>query len=75
MAREIAEGKGIIVFRENAKDLIDIRKGKVDLKSIVNKVEKDIIEIDELFKNSSLPDNIDPELINNLLIKIRKKNI
>lgn len=73
MAREIAEGKGIIVFRENAKDLIDIRKGKVDLKSIVNKVEKDIIEIDELFKNSSLPDNIDPELINNLLIKIRKK--
>lgn len=73
MAREIAENKGINVYRENAKELIDIRKGKVDLNSIIEKVEKDIVVIDELFKNSTLPNNIDIEFINELLINIRKK--
>jgi len=73
MAKEIAKGEGIIVRRPNAKDLIAIRKGEVDLQTLIDSVEKEIIEVDKLFDNSELPDTIDIEFINNLIVKIRKQ--
>jgi uncharacterized protein len=72
MSREIAEGKGINVRRENAQELIDIRKGKVDLQSIIDHVEREIKEIDILFNESNLPSQVDTNFVNNLLIEIRK---
>ena len=72
MAREIALGLGINVHRENAQELIDIRKGKIDLQTLIDQVEKEIVEIDELFNNSNLPDSVNEKFVNNLLIKIRK---
>ena len=54
MAREIGEGKGIIVRRPNREELISIRKGEVDLQSLIDRAENDIVEIDELYKNSNL---------------------
>ena len=73
MSREIAEGKGIVVRRPNAKELISIRKGEVDLQTLIDKVEKEIVEIDKLFEESNLPDIIDIEFINDLIVKIRKQ--
>ena len=73
MAREIGEGKGINVRRENAKELISIRKGEVDLETLISKVQSEIVEIDGIFENSDLPDFVDVEMVNNLLISIRKK--
>ena len=72
MAREIAEGKGIIVKRDNAQELLSIRRGEVDLQTLIDYVESEIKEIDMLFKESNLPNNVDQNLINSLLIKIRK---
>jgi predicted nucleotidyltransferase len=72
MAREIALGLGINVRRENAQELIDIRKGKIDLQTLIEQVETEIIEIDELFGSSNLPDKVDESFVNELLIKIRK---
>ena len=72
MAREIALGLGINVRRENAQELIDIRKGKIDLQTLIEQVEAEIIEIDELFANSNLPDKVDESFVNEILIKIRK---
>ncbi len=73
MAKEIGDGKGIIVRRPNAKELISIRKGEIDLQTLINNVEKEIIEVDKLFDNSSLPDTIDNDFIHNLIVKIRKQ--
>ena len=73
MSREIAEGKGIVVRRPNAKELISIRKGEVDLQTLIDKVEKEIVEIDKLFEESNLPDMVDNKLIHNLIVKIRKE--
>jgi hypothetical protein len=73
MSREIAEGKGIIVRRPNAKELISIRKGEVDLQTLIDKVEKEIVEIDKLFEESNLPDIVNNQLIHNLIVKIRKQ--
>ena len=72
MAREIALGLGINVRRDNAQELIDIRKGKIDLQTLIEQVESEIVEIDELFANSNLPDKVDESFVNEILIKIRK---
>lgn len=72
MAKEIAEGKGINVRRKDAKYLLSIREGEIDLETLIDEVEKEIVEIDELFTNSNLPDSVDQNFINELLIKIRK---
>ncbi len=73
MAREIAEGRGIIVRRENAQELIDIRQGKIDLQTLIDHVESEIREIDEIYRKSTLPNSVDTKLIESLLISIRKK--
>ena len=73
MAREIAEGKGIVVRRPNAQELIDIRQGKVDLQTLIDHVESEIKEIDLLYKNSTLPDKVDMNLVEQILINIRKE--
>jgi len=73
IAKEIAEGKGILVRRENAQELLSIRRGEIDLQSLIDRAESDIVEIDKLFKESNLPDSVDPEFVNNLLVSIRKE--
>lgn len=71
MAREIGEGKGIIVRRPDSQELLAIRRGEVDLQTLINKSEQDILEIDEIFNNSNLPESVDKNIVNSILIKIR----
>lgn len=71
MAKEIGEGKGIIVRRPNAAELIAIRKGEVDLQTLIDDAENEIKEIDRIFSESNLPDSVDPELVHRLLVEIR----
>ena len=72
MAREIAEGKGINVRRDDAEYLISIRRGAVDLQTLIDEVEAEIVEIDRLFEESDLPDSVDQDFVDKLLVKIRK---
>jgi len=73
MAREIGSGKGINVRRENAEYLLSIRRGEVDLQTLIDNADADIQEIEQSFKNSTLPDSVSTELIDELLVSIRKK--
>jgi predicted nucleotidyltransferase len=73
MSREIAEGKGIIVRRPEAEYLLKIRRGEVDLESIINWGNRKINEIESIFKSSNLPETVDMNLIENILIEIRKE--
>jgi predicted nucleotidyltransferase len=72
MSREIAEGKGIIVRRPNAVELLAIRRGEIDLQSLIDRAERDILEIDKLFERSSLPESVDRQMIHDFIVKIRK---
>jgi hypothetical protein len=72
MAREIAEGKGINVRRDDAEYLISIRRGEIDLQTLIDEVEAEIVEIDRLFTESELPDSVNKKFVDELLIKIRK---
>ena len=73
MAAEISQGK-IIVRRpeEEIKTLMAIRKGEYDYDKLLEEAEAKIAGLDELFDNSNLPDKIDREFMDNLLIAIRK---
>jgi hypothetical protein len=73
MSVEIAEGKGIIVKRPNASKLLDIRHGKVDLNTIIRVAEEKIKKMDELFKNSNLPNSVDHKFVKKLTEEIRKE--
>jgi hypothetical protein len=73
MAQEIADGKGIIIRRPNRDYLLSIRKGEVDLQSIIDKSDEIIKNINENFKTSTLPDSIDMEKVNDILVNIRKE--
>lgn len=73
MSKEIGRGEGIIVRRPDAKELLAIRRGEVDLDSLIDTAELEIKEMDKIFEDSDLPKGINPELVNDLLIKIRRE--
>jgi hypothetical protein len=71
MAKEIATLKTIQVRRPNAKYLLSIRKGEVDIQSIINQAEADIIGLDDIFAQSGLPSEVDQDFINDLILEVR----
>lgn len=73
MAMEISEGMGINVRRLDSDYLISIRRGEVDLRTLIISIESTILHASDNFRHSKLPDSVDPELIDSLLLKIRKK--
>jgi len=73
MAKEISEGKGIIIRRPNREYLLSIRKGEIDLQTLIDNSESIIKEINENFKTSTLSDSIDMEKVNDILVNIRKE--
>lgn len=75
MAKELAETGTLNVRRPNAKELLKIRKGEYDLQELINKTDQLVVEVEEAFKKSSLPDHIDLNAVNQLLKTIRTESI
>ena len=71
MAVEIPTIGILQVRRPNAEYLKKIRKGEVQLSEIIEQAEIDIKDLDKLYENSNLPDTVDREFINNLLLEMR----
>lgn len=71
MAMEIAKSGTFTVRSKNIEHLIEIRKGKVDLKDIIDKANDDIILLDSLYEKSDLPEDVDSEKVNRLLLDVR----
>lgn len=68
---EIACTGDFTVRRSNASDLLAIRRGEVNLEDIIKKAEEDLVKLDELYSKCDLPDSVDEEKVNELLLKIR----
>lgn len=73
MATEIGEGKGIIVRRPDAAELLKIRRGELNLEELIVKADKAIENMDSVFEKSDLPNEVEPGLVNELLIIIRRE--
>jgi hypothetical protein len=72
MALEIATQQKITVRRPNADYLLQIRRGEINLETIMSQAESDLLELENHFKNAALPDDVDGDFVNDLLLKIRK---
>ena len=73
MGKELANGEGFNVYRTNDRDyLLDIRNHKFEYDEIIKQADKEKLELDEALKTCTLPDKIDSETINELLIRARK---
>lgn len=72
MSKEIGEGKGIVVRRPDSEELLSIRRGEVDLESLIEMADNEIQSMDNIFKEANLPKKVDKELVHNLLIDVRK---
>jgi predicted nucleotidyltransferase len=71
IAREIAETGTMTIRRPNREELLDIRKGRVELGELITWAEDEMNHLREVFDNSELPDDVPTELINETLVKIR----
>lgn len=70
---EIAKEKTINVRRPNAQFLIEIRKGKHNLETLLKQSEDKMEELNNAFDNSDLPDTADRGFFMALMPKIRKE--
>ena len=76
MGKEIANGDGIILNREEAGDrdlIMDIRHHKFEYDEIMALGTKEEEELNAAIASSKLPEEIDFGLVNDILIDIRKK--
>lgn len=74
MGLEIAEGKGIIVRRkkEEIKKLLSIKKGEYEFEQLMEEAENLMGRMEKAYEKSHLPDNIEKNLIEKILIDVRK---
>lgn len=77
MGIEIARGEGVKVDRTNIdRDFImNIRNGDSSYEDIISYLEDKKIEMEDAMTSSTLPEKIDIEKINDLLIEIRKRQL
>lgn len=76
MTKEIAEGKGIILERTSDKEfLMNVRNHKYEYDEIMERLLKEKDEMELAMANSTIPDSIDPEIVNNILVQIRLEQI
>ncbi|MDA9774624.1 nucleotidyltransferase domain-containing protein [Saprospiraceae bacterium] len=76
MAKDIADGRGIVVRRskEECAYLISIRRGEVDLDEIYEQADQIIEEINSAFDKSKLPKEVPRSLVAKLITRIRVEN-
>lgn len=74
MGVELAEGKGFNVRRtgDDVKHLLDIRNHVMSYEEIMKEAEDLKAKFDEAVKTTKLPEQIDNEYVNNLLLEARK---
>lgn len=73
MGKELAENKGFNVVRTWDRDMIlDIRNGKYTYEEIMGYVNKTYDEMMTAYDTCTLPETVDKEKVNDLLIKARK---
>ena len=73
MAKEIAEGKGVILDRTGIdRDfLLDVRNRKYGYSELQKRMLALKDEMDKAIENSTIKDEIDPQIVNDILLKAR----
>ena len=72
MAKEIGESGEILVKRPDREFLLNIKSGMFEYNDLVEMAERKLVEIEDIYRKSSLPVAPDYSIINKLLIKLRE---
>jgi uncharacterized protein len=72
MAEEIATLGKVIVRRPNREYLLKVRLGKFSYQELLDEAEKRIENMENLYKKSALPEDVNKDKINLLLFEMRK---
>jgi hypothetical protein len=72
MCLEIGQGKGVIVKRPDRELLLDIKHGNREYDDIIKDSDDKILEIEAVYKTSTLKDDIDEKFSKYVLQQIRK---
>lgn len=76
MAKELAQGKGFNVVRTYDRDyLLDIRNHKFEYEVVMEQLEQEKAEMEEAMKTCTLPETVDVDAVNEILIEARKKYV
>lgn len=73
MGLEIAKTGNVTVFRSNYEYLLKIRRGEVPLQDIIYQAEKDLAQMDALFAESNLSEEVSWDFLNELILEVRQK--
>lgn len=73
MAEEIGRSGKVVVRQPNRDFLLKVKSGAFSYEELVVRAEKKVEEINIVYRNSDLPEEPDREVINQLLIRIRKE--
>ena len=72
MAKEISEGKGFNLWRTEDRDfLMGIKNGDYTYEYLIEYSEKLLADVNENLPKSDLPDEVDKDFVNDLLVKCR----
>lgn len=73
MAKELAQGKGFNVVRDEDREyLLDIRNHKFEYEDVMAQLEKEKAEMEAAIETCTLPEKVDLDAANNILIEARK---
>ena len=77
MCTEIAQGKGFNVNRRNIdRDfLLDVKNHKYEYDDVIKMLDEKKRIMDDAISKSTLPEDIDANVVNDLLINIRKEQL
>lgn len=76
MAKELAQGKGFNVVRTYDRDyLLDIRNHKFEYEEVMEQLDKEKAEMEEAILTCTLPDTVDMEAVNKILVESREKYV
>ena len=74
MAKELAQGKGFNVVRDwDRQYLLDIRNHKFEYEEVMEQLENEKAEMEEAIKTCTLPDYVNYDAVNTLLIEARDR--
>ena len=72
MAKEISEGKGFNLWRTDDRDfLMGIKNGDYTYEYLIDYAEKLLADVEKNLPNSDLPDEVDKNFVNDLLVDCR----
>ena len=74
MAKEISEGKGFILWRTEDRDfLMGIKNGDYTYEYLIEYADKLLADVNENLPKSDLPDEVDKDFVNELLVECRSE--